>query len=382
MTRAACLVVAGLVVGSVGNAAAQDGREPGDARVLARLPDDGRQGHPMGIAVNGDFLFVATGMWAGSDFFGNNPPTNPAAVYTFPLSAPGDPPTRSDITVQGAALMGMALSTTHAYVVGWGDVIRVDRSTGANEVYATLPHLPVCGSGEPNTPCSPKTFDRRPMGADTVFDAAGNLYVVDQFQGTIWRIPPGPPGRAADVWFQDPRIVGEFIGGAGGVRIGSGGERLYFAVDDKSAIFTLPLEASPGSNDLEVLFTYEPSPSSPHPSVTRCSVTPGALCPYPEGIAFGQSGRLYVALAAANAISVLEPAPEGTSASEVARYPMLIQNPGAFFSYNTPFGVVLDGRGSLLVTNASFLFDEPSQYTILDVFVGDVPEPLTVPDIP
>ena len=48
-------------------------------------------------------------------------------------------------------------------------VLKVDPQTGASSVFASIP------GGGPNA---------------LAFDAAGNVYVSDSFQATIWRIPP------------------------------------------------------------------------------------------------------------------------------------------------------------------------------------------------
>ena len=44
--------------------------------------------------------------------------------------------------------------------------------------------------------------------------------------------------------------------------------------------------------------------------------------------------------------------------------------------------IAFDGHGSLLVTNHAFATGIPSNFTVLDVYVGDKGSPLSKPDLP
>jgi sugar lactone lactonase YvrE len=120
--------------------------------------------------------------------------------------------------------------------------------------------------------------------------------VTDSFQATIWRVPPG--GGVPQVWFLSATIDGPF--GPNGLRLNDKGDTIYFVQSLKAlgqgVIYTLPVKDNPVESDPQVFHTY----------------TPGAV---PDGIAFGKSGKLYVALAGYSQISVL--GPDGT---EEARF--------------------------------------------------------------
>ncbi len=54
-----------------------------------------------------------------------------------------------------------------------------------------LPNLPTCSAALPGQACSPTTIDYPPLPNDIAFDEAGNLYVTDSLQATIFRYAPG-----------------------------------------------------------------------------------------------------------------------------------------------------------------------------------------------
>lgn len=69
--------------------------------------------------------------------------------------------------------------------LGKSQVLKVDPHSGNAQVFATIP-----GSGGPNA---------------LAFDAAGNVYISDSFQATIWRTDAGGNGLVA--WVQDPLLA-------------------------------------------------------------------------------------------------------------------------------------------------------------------------------
>src|SRR4029453_13902275 len=91
----------------------------------------------------------------------------------------------------------------------------------------------------------------------------------------------------------------------------------------------------------------------------------------PDGIAFGRSGKLYVALAGTSQISVLRP--DGT---EEARYSGPAANPGGSpdpLPWANPANLAFThNTGELLVTNhASLVPFDPSLFVVFSVFVDD-----------
>jgi DNA-binding beta-propeller fold protein YncE len=125
-------------------------------------------------------------------------------------------------------------------------------------------------------------------------------------------------------------------------------------------IYSLPLGPQrPSAEDLETVFTYlEPAAG-------------------PDGIAFGVSGKLYVALAGSNQVSILDP--DGT---EAARFPSAVDNALSPAPYDLPASVAFDGKGSLLVTNQSYFVANADNWVVLDVWVDDVELPLIRPSLP
>ena len=86
----------------------------------------------------------------------------------------------------------------------------------------------------------------------------------------------------------------------------------------------------------------------------------------PDGIAYGRSGRLYVALAGSNQISILD-----SGGTEVSRFPTPVENARQDVPFDTPASLAFDGRGSLLVTNQSYINAVPAHWAVLDSWVDD-----------
>ena len=97
----------------------------------------------------------------------------------------------------------------------------------------------------------------------------------------------------------------------------------------------------------------------------------------PDGLAFGESGHLYVAMATplASGIAILRP--DGTEAKRL-KNPLL----SPISPYDSPANIAFNGEGSLLVTNHAFATGLPTQFTLLDVWVKDSESPLAKPILP
>jgi DNA-binding beta-propeller fold protein YncE len=117
----------------------------------------------------------------------------------------------------------------------------------------------------------------------------------------------------------------------------------------------LPLQAQPQAADLHVFHQY-------------------SMGEFPDGIAFGKSDNLYVALAAPfnSGISILN-----SGGSEVTR---LTNTTNPVFPYDSPANIAFDGHGSLLATNHAFATADPTHMTVLKVFVDDKAGRLFKPD--
>lgn len=320
----------------------------GDSQVIAPVP---LSGFPEGIATSGNRFYVS-----GPAAFGL--PIGSAFVHAYDIRT-GVLKTTYPITITNP-LAGMSAASCAAFgrdgklyvVEPFVGVIRMNIDpSNTQSVYAAF------------TPTGPSLLN------DLAFDDDGNLYVTDSFQATIFRVPPG--GGTPVVWFTDPRLAGDpsVPFGVNGIRIDKNYKKLYVSVTAENGtldgvIYWLPLVASPTAADLEVFHRYPFILGLP-------PVLPG-----PDGIAFGKSGKLYVALAGTSEISVLWP--DGT---EAARFSGPAANPGGSpdpMPWANPANIAFDDHeGTLLVTNHARLVPfNPTLFSVFDVFVNDKGSPL------
>lgn len=327
-------------------------RPVGDTRVFAVVP---APGHPEGLAVRDGVVYVGT-----HTSMTGNAGKEPSRLFRYELET-GRP--IGDVRIEGQdlsevhGLVGMNFGPDgRLYVLDRNPprmlAFDVSVSPPVQTTYATLPDLPRCSSAPP--PCAPSTNPGDALPDALVFDASGAAFVTDVQKATIFRVPPG--GGGAEIWFQDPRLDGPF--GVNGIAIEPGGERMLVAVTisnqpetpNQGSIYALPMAEQPGPGDLTLVHRY------PEPFAA------------PDGITFGRSGRLYVALAGTNQISVLDP-----GGAEVARFPTPAENARQEIPWDTPASPVLDGRGSLLVTNQSYINSVPRHWAVLESWVDDAP---------
>ncbi len=159
------------------------------------------------------------------------------------------------------------------------------------------------------------------MWNDLVFDRVGNLFMTDD-KPRLWRVTPD--GQAS-IWFQDSRLLGlfGFAGGPLGGRIDPTGKFLYFTITASATFpgeavgYRLPLVDHPSASDLQL--------------VHRFPVVAGQAPPQATGLAFAESGNLYVSLIGTNQIAVLDPA-----GNEVGR----ISSP----LFDSPWGLAFMGN--------------------------------------
>ena len=322
----------------------------GDIHVLTQIP---APGFPEGIAVKGHKVYVATQSRSATAGLG------PSKVFAFDA--------RTGQLLREYAIENEDLSQDHSLnnlAFGRGNrlyvlspplgIIRLDVRSGAQTIYADpLPDLPPCSQVAPGTACSPTSADSPPLPNDIVFDRAGNAYVTDSAQATIFRVPPG--GGQPQIWFQDARLDG--VVGANGIRLSPDRQRLVFAVSftlqATGPIYSLPLVPAPQPTDLALFHQY---------------ATEG-----PDQLAFGRSGNLYVTLAVANQVSVLD-----GSGNELTRYSGPASNG---VPIDSPSGVAFRRR-SLLVNNHALFSQTTANMAVLEIFVGDRGRRLAHPRLP
>lgn len=319
-------------------------------------------GFPEGVVVHGNRVFVS-----GPARFGTAG-TGPSAIQVYDR--------KSGALVQTIVVSGEALAYEHALsnvaVDGAGRIYALSTQLGlirfvrqgqtyVQQAYGDpVPDLPTCSAALP--PCSPTTLDLPPIVNDVVFDPAGNAYVTDSLQATIWRYAPG--GGAPQIWFQSPLFEGGgFIPfGPNGIRLDPGRSHVYVVVSSSSSnpllgnIYRLPLVNNPAPGDLEVFYTY----------------TAGEI---PDQLAFGARGDLYVSLALTNQISVLD-----ANGAELTRIQSAV---GDDIPLDNPAGIAFDARTkSLLISNHALLSGDPGHFAVLQAYVDDPGDALVTPNIP
>lgn len=333
--------------------------EFGEVSVLARLPSPG--GFPEGIAVRNGRAYVAGPATLGTSL---NP--NPSRV--FELDAGSGALLRTLVT-EGETLLGAEHANSCLTLDGAGRLyvlnnqlgtVRIDLATEVQTRYTPpYPDLRACSIVN-GKPCSPTPLNLPALPNDLAFDDAGNLYVSDSLQATIWRVPAG--GGTPQVWFQDSRLASAYVG-VNGLRIAPDRKRIFFTVTldllGIGHVYSLPLVDQPQKADLVEFHRY--------------------YVGGPDGIAFGASGKLYVLLAlpGSSGISIL-----AADGSETAR----IGNPRLtpFQPFDSPANLAFDGQGNALVTNHAFATGLllPSHFQVLKVHVGDTASPLAEPVVP
>ena len=319
------------------------GRAIGDTTVFATAP---APGHLFGVAVDEQRIYVST---SAGDFFAdpaNGGHLNSAGERVFAYDKGGNLVSTTSIATMpnsNMGLFGLALDGNRGpnhqlYVADMnGRILRlaIGRENATPQLFSQPP--PQFAGGWMVT-----------MWNDLVFDKTGNLFMTDD-KPRLWRV--SPDGQAT-VWFTDPRIAGlfGFAGGPLGGRIDPTGKYLYFSITvsaafpGESVIYRLPLVDHPSAADLHL--------------VHRFPVVPGQQPPQATGIAFAQSGNLYVSLIGTNQIAVLDP-----FGNEIRR----ISSP----LFDSPWGLAFTGD-SLLVTNADIQpVESPARWNVLKVFVGE-----------
>jgi sugar lactone lactonase YvrE len=353
------LLVVALVILAVLPARAEN---IGHTTVFARVPAPGL---PEGLAVRGGLVYTGTHEPARG-----NAGNGPSKIFAYDLS------TRR--LVRTITVTGEHLEETHGVTglafdgAGYlyaldrypARVLRFDMSVNPakQSTYSMIPDLPACSTGASQA-CSPTTLDLPPFPDGIAFGPDGSTYVSDLQGATIFRVPLG--GGAAKIWFQDARLDGVF--GVNGFAVGPDRRTLYFTMTGSQQptslaagiIYTLPLVNHPTASDLKT-FARLPQPVDG-----------------PDGLAFGSSGKLYIALAGANQMTILN-----RDGSVAARFPDLPTNYMAQeIPYDTPASVAFDGKGNLLVANQSYITGDSTHWAILRAYVNDRALPLIEPRI-
>jgi len=190
------------------------------------------------------------------------------------------------ITTGSNLLLGIAFNSVTGDLLvcdlGKSQVVKVDPQTGASSVFASLPPLTAGASAGPNA---------------LAFDAAGNIYISDSFQATIWRTDPG--GGNVTPWIdQNPllAIQGDPTQGtqdfppfgANGLAFNNEATALFVANTASDRVIRIPLPNGPSG-----------TPGQPETFVNSIN---GA-----DGLVIDASDNLWVAANQSDEIVVVDP---------------------------------------------------------------------------
>ena len=185
---------------------------------FATLPHPLR--NPEGITVD-----RGTGEFYVADFDYRGSMTGPGQIAVFSQS--GRLLRVLDVPGVSSALLGLDFHpATHELLVidfNGHKVVRVDPHSGASAPFTTIP-----GASGPNA---------------LAFDAAGNVYISDSFQGIIWRTGAG--GGAAVAWVTSPLLTTTGVPpfGANGMAFNKAQSILFVANTGNDTVVRIPVAA-------------------------------------------------------------------------------------------------------------------------------------------
>lgn len=289
----------------------QPARPFGTMSVFAPVPPPGA---PEGIVVARDGrVVVATNSATGTPVVLRY--TDEGAVETTTALAGVEP----GFGVRGLASPDGSADVVYAVTARPAAVLRVDLVTGTASTYAPVPDLPACVAVALAGPCELSPVDNPPAPRAAAFGADGTLYVADAGQAVVWRVRPS--GGQAELFHQAVEYVS--TDGLSGVAVDGAGR------------LVLTVAAAPTQAQGGVVYRLADG------ALTEVATVPAGE--RPTGVAVDSlSGRLYVALAGAGRLLVLDDA-----GAEVARFPKPEDT-----ALDTPVGVALRGTEALVTEKA------------------------------
>lgn len=220
------------------------------------------------------------------------------------------------VNIQGSSTLLLDLAfhprTNELLVIDFGhqQVLSVNPVNGKASVFTTIPGGANAG---PNV---------------LTFDAAGNVYISDSFQGIIWRT--GPDGGAAAAWAQSPLLATTGVPpfGANGLAFNNARTSLFVANTGNDTVVRIPVDAAGNAGTAEVFVN---------------SIN-GA-----DGLIIDDEDNIWVAANQADEIVVLDPT--GRAIAKLGDFGGIDGN-GAPIGLLFPASLVRSG-GSIFVTNLS-----------------------------
>jgi sugar lactone lactonase YvrE len=160
---------------------------------------------------------------------------------------------------------------------------------------------------------------------------------------------------------QRQRFASPYIG-VNGIRLDPARTHLYVSVSldllTRGRIYSLPLVAKPTAADLTLFHAFAPGDS-------------------PDGLAFGATGKLHVAIVLPTSSGIVVLHPDGSEERRVTNNLLTPTVP-----FDAPANLAFDGSGRALVVNHAAFTNLPSHFTVLDVFLDDAGDPLERPALP
>ncbi|HEX8745391.1 MAG TPA: hypothetical protein VF712_19860 [Thermoleophilaceae bacterium] len=339
MRRAACLLLAALLVAVLAVDAAAQPRARWNTRVLALVPKPGYPAHAY-VHPNGR-------VYAGTY---DNPSGDRVASRVFEYDGSDGTLLRS-WTMEGQDLSGphgVQAATSDAR----GRIVLLDKSPPRIQLLdrTTGTQLPYASFSPPSIP------NYAAWGPD------GSLYVTDYGRPVLWRVPPG--GGAPQPWLEDPRLDGgEF--GTTGIELEAGRASLLVAQQSEAGgaggnpttgrLFRVPIGADGKAGAMTQVWESMPVDG-------------------PDGFGIAKSGNVYIANLASNQLVVV-----GPNGQEIERFP---SGPGgdngSSVPFDSPSNVSFLGTRAI-VAQQSYFTGSAANQAILDVETGEEGLPELIP---
>lgn len=200
----------------------------GSVQTFATLPAGAE--HPEGITVDSKGnVYVGT-------FDVNGTSKGVGQIFVF--DSKGKLLRTLNVEDSSTLLLDMAFHpTTKDFLVidfGTQRVLNVNPVNGKSKLFTTIPGGAAAG---PNV---------------LTFDASGNVYISDSFQGVIWRT--GPHGGAATPWVSSPLLTTSGVPpfGANGLAFNKSGTALFVANTGNDTVLKIPVGAGGAAGSPEV----------------------------------------------------------------------------------------------------------------------------------
>jgi sugar lactone lactonase YvrE len=331
---------------------AASARQPGNVRILARIP---KPGFPALPHVMGNRIFEGTYDDPAGDHL-------PSRVLEY---------TPAGRLVRSWTVRGQDLSQPHGVQVAANDsrgrlilldktsgrILLLDPRTGRQTLYSRVPDLPICTAAPAARPCSPEAQNLAPMPDYAAWGPDGSLYVTDYQQAVIWRIPPG--GGRARIWLVSPRLDGGMFGTACIVLMPDHHTLLF----DQASNGGVPgTGTSPTTGKLyEVAIGPD---GRPGPLKELWQSGPADA---PDGCVLSRSGQIYLALAGVSN-QIVELSPRGRVLARFGQRDTGANNSSV--PYDTPSGLAWLGT-DLIVANQAYLDQNMANMALLNVETGE-----------